>query len=534
VRRSFLAIVLCTAPVFAQQTTAQSQASLADLIQAGKLDDARARIKAGADVNAAQPDGSRPIHWAVYQVDQPLVEALIAKKADVNAANAFGATPIAEAAKLGDAKLVKTLLDAGANPEGKTPDGETALMMAIKLGHLPVVEMLVKAGANVNATEQLQKQTALMWAVSASRNAPAMTKLLLSKGADVKPRALFSDWESQVTSEPRAQYRPVGGLTALLYATRDNCYLCVEALIDAGADVNVPTPEAVTPLMIALDNDRLEIAKLLLDRGANPHVWDWWGRTALYIAVDRKVVSEIGQGDVNAKMTKSPPPVLPLGATKTSRMDLINAILAKNVDPNFEVNFHRPSRSGNQGRFLDPLLSTGGTPLLRATMSNDIPVMKLLLSKGANPNINGMGVTPFLFAAGVGSGVRFDPNRDASMEAVELLVQAGADVNAQITGTQGYSMRVIRSQGSNEGNFALQVAAMRGNVELVRFLIGHGANTELRNAAGLRAIDALEEVVKKGPQAAATASESGPSGPVPLRNPTPKEIEEIRALLAKR
>ena len=60
--------------------------------------------------------------------------------------------------------------------------------------------------------------------------------------------------------------------------------------------MNVPTPEGVTPLMIALDNDNNDIAKLLLDHGANPGVWDWWGRTALYIAVDRKDGGSSGGG----------------------------------------------------------------------------------------------------------------------------------------------------------------------------------------------------------------------------------------------
>ena len=151
-----------------------------------------------------------------------------------------------------------------------------------------MVEMLVKAGANVNARETFHNQTALMWAAAAPKNGGEMVKLLLSKDADVRPRALYSDWESQITSEPRAQYRPVGGLTALLYAARGGCYECVEALIGAGADVNVPTPEGVTPLMIALDNDHNDVAKLLLDRGANPNLWDWWGRTPLYIAIDQK------------------------------------------------------------------------------------------------------------------------------------------------------------------------------------------------------------------------------------------------------
>ena len=68
-----------------------------------------------------------------------------------------------------------------------------------------------------------------------------IVKLLLAKDADVKPRALYSDWPSQITVEPRAQYRPVGGLTALLYAARSGCYECVEAMLAAGADVNTPT-----------------------------------------------------------------------------------------------------------------------------------------------------------------------------------------------------------------------------------------------------------------------------------------------------
>ena len=236
----------------------------------------------------AQPDGTRPIHWAVYRVDYELLAALIAKKANVNVRNEFGATPIAEAADLADARMLKMLLDAGADPEGANQDGQTALMLAIKTGEVPAVDMLIKAGANVNTIEKFHHQTPLMWAAAAQKNAGEMVKLLLTKGADVKARALFTDWPSQITSEPRAQYRPVGGLTPLLYAARDGCSDCVEALIGAGADVNLPTPEGVTPLLLALDNDHNDTARLLLDRGANPQLWDWWGRTPLYIAIDRK------------------------------------------------------------------------------------------------------------------------------------------------------------------------------------------------------------------------------------------------------
>src|SRR4029077_14438334 len=88
----------------------------------------------------------------------------------------------------------------------------------------------------------------------------------------------------------------VGGLNALMYAVRSGCYSCVEQLVAAGADINFPTPEGVTPLMLALDNSHNEVAKFLMDKGAYLDVWDWWGRTPLWIAVDRKAPPVVAGG----------------------------------------------------------------------------------------------------------------------------------------------------------------------------------------------------------------------------------------------
>src|SRR5262252_2350210 len=174
-RRFYLALILvfAAAPIVAQS----SKESLAGLIEAGNRKAALDRIRTGADVNEAQTDGTRPIHWAVYRVDYELLGALIAKKANVNVRNEFGATPIAEAAKVADARMVKILLDAGAEPEGANQDGQTALMLAIKTGEVAVVDMLIKAGANVNNVEKFHNQTPLMWAAAAPRNAGAIVKL---------------------------------------------------------------------------------------------------------------------------------------------------------------------------------------------------------------------------------------------------------------------------------------------------------------------------------------------------------------------
>ena len=416
-------------------------------------------IKAGADVNQAQPDGTRPIHWAVYRVDHELVDALIAKKARVDVANEFGHTPLAEAVRQGDARIVKTLLGAGSGTEGANADGQTALMVAIKNGELPVFQMLIDAGAKVNVVEKVQDQTPLMWAAAATRNAAEMVKVLIAKGATVNARAKFTDWPSQITSEPRAQYHAYGGLTPLLYAARGGCYGCVEALVAARADVNLPTPEGVSPIMMALDNGHNGVAKLLMERGGNPHVWDVYGRTALYIAVGnasggagggagaaarrtrgsgagapgaadvalrsrrrrggcrrrtrcRRLAPGRAPGRRRARRSGRPGVVRPVpvawrwraadSGPQVSAMEMINLLLAAGVDTNAQLNMRRPSNQG--GRFNDPLLSTGTTPLLRALINNDTDVARLLLEKGANPNIYGMGLSPWLYAAGITSG----------------------------------------------------------------------------------------------------------------------------------
>src|SRR5687768_6546589 len=132
-------LILIIGIVLAASGPLRSQGSggqLATVIQEGRRAAAFAMIKAGADVNEAQPDGTRPIHWAVYRIDHELVNALIARKARVDVANEFGHTPLAEAVRQGDARMVRMLLGAGSGTEGANADGQTALMAAIKNGEI--------------------------------------------------------------------------------------------------------------------------------------------------------------------------------------------------------------------------------------------------------------------------------------------------------------------------------------------------------------------------------------------------------------
>src|SRR3974377_1846332 len=121
--------------------------SLAGLIQAGHRDAALKRIAAGADVNAAQGDGTTPLHWAVYKIDADLARALLDRGAKPDVINNYGSSPLAEAVKVANARLVGMLLDAGSNVEVPNQEGQTALMLAARAGSRDVAELLGRHAA---------------------------------------------------------------------------------------------------------------------------------------------------------------------------------------------------------------------------------------------------------------------------------------------------------------------------------------------------------------------------------------------------
>ncbi len=415
------------------------------------------------DVNQRTSDGTTALHWAVYHNDVALIDRLLAAGANAKVMNDYGSTPMSEAAVVGNVEVLKKLLAAGADVESANADGQTALMVIARTSNVDAARLLLSHGAQVNAREQWRGQTALMWAAAEAQ--PAMVKLLVERGADVDARSSVNNWTRQVTAEPRMQARPSGGFTALLYAARKNCLECVRILLEAHADKNLTDPDGITPMLMATTNFNFDVAALLIQSGADVNKWDMWGRSPLYAAVDLNTLPVGGRADRPTLDT-------------TSALKLIELLLDAGANPNLQLKLFPPYRSLRDDRGADTVLTIGTTPLLRAAKAGDVATMRLLLAHGASADLPTMtGITPLMAACGNASSPIDTRGRykteEQAIEAVKLLISAGASVNARDRG----------------GQTALHGAAGWGWNELVKTLAANKADLLVKDAQGRTAAD---------------------------------------------
>jgi ankyrin len=441
-------------------------ASLVDAIKSGDRAAAMTLIAQRVDVNAPEVDGTTALHWAVHRGDLDLAQRLIRAGAKVNVKNEYGSTPMSEAAVLGRADLLEALIKAGADVESPNADGQTALMVVARTSQVDAARLLLKHGAKVNAVEQWRGQTALMWAVAQKQ--PAMVAELVKAGADVNARSTVNNWERQVTAEPRAIYRPAGGLTPLLYAAREGCVECARTLADAGADLNLADPENISPLLMAVINGHWDTAQYLIKRGANPNKWDFWGRGPLYAAVDLNTIPRGGRPDWPS-------------LDETTSLQVIDLLLGAGANPNAQLKLSPPFRNIGNDRGLDGMLTTGATPLLRAAKALDAPAIAALLAKGADITLaNSRGMTPVMVAAGLGSvdadtrGFYLsEDTQQRSIDSLKLLIKAGGDINSK----------------DSRGLTPLHEAARWGWNDVVQFLVENGADLAAKDNRGNTPVD---------------------------------------------
>src|SRR5215207_1717625 len=241
-----------------------ADARLAGAASKRDLPAVRALLAQKVDVNAPDVQGTPALHWAVRVDDVDLAKLLIAAGADAKIANRYGVTPLSLAASAGNPAMLRVLLDAGADPNAIDPAGETMLMIASRVGVLDAVKVLLERGAVADAKDAQYQQTALMVAVREGHS--DIVKLLVEVGADVNAKTRAGQTPGWVLPNsvpgfghgvgivrgglpPRGSRQPIpGALTPLLYAARDGRLEAAKILIAAKARVNETDANGITPL----------------------------------------------------------------------------------------------------------------------------------------------------------------------------------------------------------------------------------------------------------------------------------------------
>jgi len=457
-------------------TPAETDARLADAAMKRDAATVRTLLQEKVNVNAPGRDGTPALHWMVRVDDLETARLLLRAGANAKLADRYGVTPLYLACFNGNAAMIQLLLDAGADPNSADPTGETALMTAARVGDLDSVKVLLDRGATVEAKDPAFQQTALMVAVREGH--AQVVRLLIERGASVNAKTRTGETPGWILPnsvpgfghgigivrgglpERGSRYTIPGALTPLLYAARDGRLEAARILVAAKAAVNDTDANGITPLIMAVINNQIETARFLLDHGADINAMDWYGRTPLWAAVEVRNM-DVDNGSFENLVDREPV------------LELIKVLLERGANPNARTKESIPIR-----RFmlrttgtLEWVDFTGQTPFLRAAWAGDLTVMRLLLKYGADPKVATFaGTTALMAAAGVNWVVdqTFDEGPKALLEAVKLCYELGLSVND------------VNSMGIT----AVMGAANRGSDDILEWLVEKGAKLDVKDNEG--------------------------------------------------
>ena len=531
----------------------------------------RMLVVAGARLDATTRNGSyTPLHLAAKAGNAAAVAALLDAGASVRATTTSGgASPLHLAAAQGSVDVISALLHKGANvnsPEGAW--AQTPLMWAAANDRVGAIEALVAKGADVGAVSKVEDVTAYdksdraalglrmrkVAALKAAEQAPrpaggtsatagsaapnaakdSTAAAAATTGVDsaaalasrtgapasVKPAATAAakprgDSATKAAPEtPSLSYNQLvgkkGGLTPLLFATRQGNVSAAMALLKAGANVNqVSQGDHTSPLLMAAINGHFDLAKALIDAGADPKLASDAGTTPLYATLNVQWAAKSLYPQPTAQTQQ-----------QTDYLALMEAMIKAGADVNARLTKHLWYMSYNFD--LLGVNTVGATPFWRAAYGTDVDAMKLLIKHGADPTIptqkpagrmrnddaspddslgpkdqsglppiaiGGPGVFPIHAATGVGYGEGFAANShrhapDGWLPSVKYLVEVlGADVNAR----------------DFNGFNTLHHAAARGDNALIEYLISKGADISAVSRKGQTVADMANGPVQRVP-----------------------------------
>ncbi|NWW84872.1 ANK2 protein, partial [Rhynochetos jubatus] len=456
-----------------------SNASFLRAARAGNLDKVVEYLKSGIDINTCNQNGLNALHLAAKEGHVGLVQELLERGSAVDSATKKGNTALHIASLAGQAEVVKVLVKEGANINAQSQNGFTPLYMAAQENHIEVVKYLLENGANQStATEDgftplavaLQQGHNQAVAILLENDTKGKVRLpalhIAARKDDTKSAALLlqNDHNADVQSK-------VTGFTPLHIAAHYGNVNVATLLLNRGAAVDFTARNGITPLHVASKRGNTNMVKLLLDRGGQIDAKTRDGLTPLHCA------ARSGHDQVVELLLERGAPLL--ARTKNGLSPLHMAAQGDHVECVKHLLQHKAP--------VDDVTLDYLTALHVAAHCGHYRVTKLLLDKRANPNARALnGFTPLHIAC--------KKNR---IKVMELLVKYGASIQAitesgltpihvaAFMGHLNIVLLLLQNGASPDvtnirGETALHMAARAGQVEVVRCLLRNGALVDAR------------------------------------------------------
>ncbi|XP_064176180.1 ankyrin-3 isoform X20 [Anguilla rostrata] len=463
-----------------------SNASYLRAARAGNLEKALDYLKTGVDINICNQNGLNALHLASKEGHVEVVAELIKLGANVDAATKKGNTALHIASLAGQTDVVKELVTNGANVNAQSQNGFTPLYMAAQENHLEVVRFLLDNGASQSiatedgftplavALQQGHDQVVSLLLENDTKGKVRLPALhIAARKDDTKAAALLlqNDHNADVESKMMVNRTTESGFTPLHIAAHYGNINVATLLLNRGAAVDFKARNDITPLHVASKRGNGNMVKLLLERGAKIDAKTKDGLTPLHCGArsghEQVVEMLLDRGAPILSKTKNGLSPLHM-ATQGDHLNCVQLLLHHEVP-------------------VDDVTNDYLTALHVAAHCGHYKVAKVIVDKKANPNAKALnGFTPLHIAC--------KKNR---IRVMELLLKHGASIQAvtesgltpiHVAAFMGHENIVtqLMSHGASpnttnvRGETALHMAARAGQADVVKYLVQNGARVEAK------------------------------------------------------